>query len=129
MANSIGKFDFRVLGPPGPEPPKQQCEVLARPGVTGVAIWRKGTRGAPQTLRSAAGADTFEEARALFRQYCELIGQGVQPIVWGNIEMDGEQFEVVVLDVRLVSVRRLIRATDDKLGKIECDWDLIPIAK
>lgn len=127
MSNSIGQFDFRTLGPPGPEGPKMQTEVLARPGVPGSAVWRKGVRGSRETLRSTTGAATFEAARALWPQYKALIGQDPESLVWGGIDMTGEQFEVIVLDVRLVEVRQLINATDGKLGKITCDWDVIAI--
>jgi len=129
MANSIGQHEFRTLArQPPPEGPKQQTEVVARPGVPGVAVWRTGVRGTRQTLRSTAGAATFEDARKLYPEYCKLIAKEPVSLEWAGVDMADEKFEVIVLDVRLVSIRRLLIATDGNLGKIVCDWDVIQIA-
>jgi hypothetical protein len=130
MTHSIGAFTFVTLAG-DPSPLKQQTLVLARPGVDGVAVWLLGTRGEKFTLRSAVDAGSFSDARGLFTQYKALIGGDPVKLVWNGLKMEDETFAVIVLDVRPVSIRRILGGVGGlnapSQGWCECDWDLVAV--
>ena len=130
MTNSIGEFQFLALHG-DPEPLKEQTVVLARPGVTGVAVWKTGVRGVRFTLRSVVDAESFEAARQLFADYKGSIGQDPVSLIWSDLALDGEGFQVIVLDVRPASIRGILGGVGGlnppSLGWCECDWDLVAV--
>jgi len=130
MANSIGSFEFLTLSG-NHEPLKQECVVMSRPGVNGVAVWLTGGRGAKLTLRSAVDAADLEAARDLYVAYTGLIGADPVALVWCNLYAADENFNVIVLDVRPVSIKAIMGGVGGlnppSLGWCECDWDVIAV--
>jgi hypothetical protein len=133
MTNSIGEFTFLTLNG-NPEPPKEECLVLSRPGVDGVAVWKTGQRGGKFTLRSAVDAADLTAARAQYAQYVASIGGDPVAVVWCDLALqtiEGEAFDVIVLDVRPVSIRKILGGVGGlhtpSLGWCECDWDLVAV--
>ena len=130
MTNSIGQFEFLALHG-NVEPLKEQTVVLSRPGVTGVAVWKTGTRGVRFTLRSVVDAESFEAARQLFADYKGSIGQDPVELVWSDLSLAGEGFQVIVLDVRPANIRGILGGVgglnSPSLGWCECDWDLVAV--
>jgi hypothetical protein len=130
--NSIGEFTFISLDG-NPETIHNEVQLLIRPGVDGVALWLRGSRGRPFQLRSFVDATDFEAARGLFASYCELIGADPVALVWADLDMStSENFTVAVLNVQLVRVAPLMVSAgglnSPSEASIECVWDLIPIA-
>jgi hypothetical protein len=125
--NSIGVFTFLSLEG-SVEALKQELELVRRPGVEGVGLWKTGVRGRPFRLRSKANPASKAAARSLFRLYCNLIGADPVRLVWSDIRLEAtERFRVAVLDVRQVDCRTLASSSSGLLGWLEADWDLIPI--
>jgi hypothetical protein len=131
MTNSIGTFTFLKLDG-NPEPLKEECIVLSRPGVEGVAVWKTGRRGVKLTLRSSVDAADLDAARALVPAYQALIGADAVELVWCDIELaDVESFQVIVLDVRPVEVKAIIGGVgglnSPSGGWCVCDWDVVAV--
>jgi len=130
MTNSIGQFEFLALHG-NPEPLKEQTVLESRPGVEGVAVWKTSPRGVRFTLRSAVDAESLLAARWLYSQYKELIGADPVELVWSDLAMAGEQFEVIVLDCRPVQIKAIIGGVGGlyppSTGWCECDWDLVAV--
>jgi hypothetical protein len=126
--NHIGIFDFRALYG-SPEAVKQQIDVLSRPGVAGVALWKQAARGVKFTLKSVAGFATRAEGRSFYVRYCELIGADPQNLTWADLDLlGGESIRVAVVDVRFDRCVAVLNDTAAAGALLECEWDLIAIA-
>jgi hypothetical protein len=130
MSASIGQFEFLSLAGQV-EPPKEECLLLSRPGVEGVAVWRVGKRGIKFTLRSTVDAESHAHARQLFAAYAATIGGEPVELVWDGLEMTDEGFKVIVLDVRPVEIKAIIGGVGGlnypSEGWCVCDWDLVAV--
>ena len=130
MTNSIGDFQFLALHG-DPEPLKEQTTLLSRPGVDGVAVWKTGVRGVRFTLRSVVDAESFAAARQLFADYRDSIGQDPVDLVWSDLSLAGEGFQVIVLDVRPAGIRAILGGVGGlnppSTGWVEADWDLVAV--
>lgn len=133
---SIGTFRFLALeGQPLPD--LEEVDVVARPGVNGVGLWKLGKRGSPFTIVSKVDAITKIRARALYASYKQLIAADPVVLVWSSINLRvTEEFLVAVLDVIPTpgpsgGVRGLGSASGGlnppSLGFIACQWTLIAI--
>lgn len=129
--NSIGEFGFLSLigHPPGIQ---QELELLQRPGVNGVGLWKTGFRGRPFRLRSLVDAQSKEDAREYYTLYCELIGADPVQLIYSDHDSEDEGYRVAVLSVTPLDIRALANSAgglnSPSLGWIECDWDLVSVA-
>ena len=111
--------------------PREQVELLTRPGVPGIAILRQGRRGRPFQLRSFVDAPDLATARNYYVQYAALIGEAPVEIVKAGLSLSGEAFYVQVLDVRPLLIAPLLMAVGGlnppSAASIECQWDLVGV--
>lgn len=128
--SAIGPFSFISMRG-SPDPIKMRGELIMRPGVDGVGAIRHGRRGTPFVVETMSDATSKQAARSLFRLYTELVFADVQPIGWSGIDLTGEQFGVLVLDVRPVEIGALAGSTPGlyppSLGYVIAQWDLVAI--
>lgn len=129
--NKIGDFEFLSLVG-NPEALKRKVEMHSRAGVDGVTLTRCGKFGTKITLQSRVDAANRDAARALYRQYLNLIGADPVTLLWWQIQSSAESWKAAVLDVRQVAARRLVVASgglnSPGLGFLICDWDIVAIA-
>jgi len=131
MQNAIGQFEF--LGLAGsPDQLKKRLVIETRPGVDGVGLWEDSSRGHPFTLRSQVDAASVLAARAMYGQYCGLIGGDPVELSWWGISLSGERFKVCVLNVEQVRLTPLLGCSGGlnlpSRAYLECDWSLIAIS-
>jgi hypothetical protein len=131
MVNQIGDFAFLTLRGQ-PETVRQQLELIVRPGVAGVGLWKRGMIPTPFHLRSAVDAPDKEAARSFYKLYCRLIGANPVSLVWSDLDLtSGEGYGFSVLKVIPVLITALANSSGGlnppSLGWIECDWELVPI--
>jgi len=114
-----------------PEASRQQVEVLSRAGVEGAALWLKGVRPEPFTLRSGCDAESFTRAAAMYRWYRTSIGKDPVDLVWSGWPAAADGFAVVVLEVRRIKVTGLLVSVGGlyppSAAWLECDWKLIAV--
>lgn len=131
----IGDHAFTFLSAP-PEKPVQMCEVMARPGVSGVGVYRMGVRGRPIMLRSEVDLSDKAAALAQLDEYQASIAQDPVDVIWADKEaFSVRQFKVIVLDVRMAHVPMSypicvggLNVNDGSPGVwLACDWDLISL--
>lgn len=136
VVNEIGLFSFISLEG-SIEAVREQVELVRRPGVNGVGIWKTGRRGRPFTLRSFVDAPTKLIARELYADenqgYVSLIGKDPVLLAWSDLNISGQESVLVaVLDVRQVdcfsiaSGRGGLNANPG--GFLIADWDLVLIS-
>jgi hypothetical protein len=132
--NSIGSNDFLSLAG-DPAALRASVELHMRGGVDGLTIARMGKRGAKFTLQSKVDQQDLQTARAtFFSNYLVLIGANPVKLLWRDLDMSGEGYNVAVLDVRPVRIARQIISAggfsgSNYLGAILiCDWDLVAVA-
>lgn len=128
--NFIGPHQFLSLRGSW-QPPREEVQLQARPGVDGLIAWLRGRRGVPFTLLSQVDQPTLPVAYDTFATYLELVGQGAQQLLVSDRDLTELGFGVLVLDVRLVQAKWLGSAT---LGLfppsgafLECEWDLVAV--
>ena len=130
MLNLIGNFQFLALHG-HPVPPKGQPQVLARPGVDGVGIWRTGERGVPFEMVSQVDMPDMATARRVFKLYVESIEQNPVPLIQDDYDYAAEGFNVVVLDVQERQRHALATSTGGlnlpSLAYLEAAWVLIAV--
>ena len=127
MPASIGPHIFLTMKE-HPEVPKEEVEVVKRPGVDGVGIWRTGKRGSPMTVTTTVDAASFAVGQAMYLSYSNLIANAAVAIIWEGLAMP---FLVNVLDVRVIT----LNAISTSVGGINppsgavlvCEWDLISV--
>jgi hypothetical protein len=114
-----------------PEASRQQVEVLARAGVEGCALWLKGVRPEPFTLRSGVDCQSFDHAAAMYAWYRDSIGQDPVDLIWSDWDAAADGFQVVVLEVRRVQTTGLLASVGGlnppSAAWLECDWKLIAV--
>lgn len=133
MVYSIGQFAFISLTGEV-EPLKEEIEIVRRPGVDGVGLWKTGSRGRPHTLVSGVDVADVWTARYLYSLYRTLIGANPVPMVWQGWSSQQDSFNVVVLDVRIQrdGIFALLNSTpglnaNPAYAWLNCEWDLVAI--
>lgn len=131
MNNSIGQHHFLFLEG-HPVPPSQQLEKpTERKGVAGVAVAKTGVRGTRFTLRSKVDQLDLATAKATFKEYLALKNEGSQTLVQDDYQFAGNNWEVIVLDVREAVCRAILTQTgglnNDSKAWLEADWDLVAV--
>lgn len=131
MRNAIGEHEFLILSGQ-PDPPRKACAVMQRAGVPGTAVWTDAPRGRPFRMRSVVDVLDLPVGRQTYKQYCDTIGTDPVPLVWEDVEMTGEDWKVIVLDVRLIDLHAIetpVGGFDEaSRARLECEWDLIAVA-
>lgn len=108
--NSIGEYVF--IGLHGnPDPPKEAVEILERPGVDGVGVWRLGRWGKSFLMRSAVDVASMAAAATLFDRYRDLIGQDPVSLIQDNVDSAARGWLVVVEDVRQERCHAVMNST------------------
>ncbi len=110
MLNQIGDHQFLFLHG-NPDPPKEQPELLARPGVDGVGVWRTGIRGRPFTMRSFVDCASMDEAEREFSRYADSVSEDAVALIQDNHDYTVDGWLVVVLDVREIDRHAVVRST------------------
>jgi hypothetical protein len=130
MSASIGDHQFLKLSG-NPEAIKERLVLLARPGVSGVAIWKTGQRGEPFTLRSIVDLQDGPSAWSTYLGYCQLIGQEPVDLTWAGMTLTTEKTKVAVLAVRQVRLIGMLGAiggiNPPSNALLECEWHLVPV--
>lgn len=131
MINRIGDFNFlQFVG--GPEFPSGDIEIVARPGVDGVALWFTGVRGKPFSIVSLVDAPDLIGAYDLYEQYNRIVGAGVQNMVWRNVGLVGYGIVFAVLMVRPLQIRQVAKFVggfnNNPTAICRCEWTLLPVA-
>ena len=132
LDHRIGQFEFLDLEG-NPEQVKRQLTVLARAGVDGHTVVDEGRRGTPFVLRSRVDQQDLAAGRATYGAYAALIGGDPVQLVWQDLDLDGEDFQVLVLDVVQSRLHALAWGSAGGLNPpsrawLECDWTLLAIA-
>jgi len=129
--NRIGQFLFLVLLGQPEVHDKQTVSLVSRPGVDGVGLWLRGSRGRQFTMRSKVDAVNLAAARALYAQYHGLVGEDPVEMVWAGCSSTAEGYKVAVIDVRPVGVRGILGGVGGlhppSRGWAEYEWDLVAI--
>jgi hypothetical protein len=123
---------FWVLSFQGtPVGPQEFLEVLARPGVDGLAFWKTGIRGKPFTLRSKVDLVDLEQAVIVFSLYQQLVGADPVGLTWGGIQFGGYGYAFKVLDVRCLRAAAIAGCvgglSPPSRGWLEAEWDLVAV--
>ncbi len=132
LQQAIGQFAFLdLMG--NPEPVKRQIGALARAGVNGHTIIDDGERGRPFQLVSRVDQADLAQGRATFRQYCTLLGADPVDLVWQDLDLVTESYQVLVLDVAQRALHALAWGSvgglhPPSLAWLECEWTLLAIA-
>ncbi len=130
VENWIGAHQFLTLGGEV-EHVQRGVEVLQRPGVAGVALWRDAARGRQFTLRSAVDQPSLAQAIHTVENYCDLVGDDPVDVVWNGVALSALDVLYAVLAVRVVrtiAIRTAVGGLNPpSLAFLECDWDLIAI--
>lgn len=133
---SIGEQNFFTLSAT-PEKPVQQCEVIARPGVRGIGVYRMGERGRPIMLRSEVDLESRAAAIERYDEYLAMIAKNPVDAVWADQNSNTvRSFKIIVLDVRMTNVPMNlltcvggINVNDGQPGVwLACDWTIISLA-
>lgn len=127
-----GIDNFEVLGFQGqPEGPREWLEILARPGVDGLAFWKTGVRARPFILRSKVDLTNLLEAVQCFALYQQLIGADPVPLVWGGIDFTQYGYKFKVLDIRQIRASAIIGCvggiSPPSYGWLEAEWELVAV--
>jgi len=134
--NSIGPHQFLALHG-DPEPLQQQVEVISRPGVEGVALWKRGRRGIQFGLRSVRDCEDLADAMKTLQRYRQQIDEDPVPLTWNALDMTRQKYLVAVLRVRALGsrgrggVRKILAGVGGFHAApgalLECEWELIAI--
>ena len=132
MTNSIGSFAFLSLrGAVDPPVERIDPQIVVRPGITGVGLWKTGRRGRPFGLRSAVDQSDLEAAHAELGKYRALIGEDPVALVQDDHDYAGDGFKVAVLAVARISIQKVLTPCGGlnlpSLAKLVCQWQLIAI--
>ncbi len=132
LQQRIGQFEFLDLVG-NPEQVKRQIVALARAGVDGHTLIDEGSRGTPFPLISRVDQQHLEHGRATYRSYCELIGSEPVELVWQDLDMTLESFQVAVLNVVQRNLHALAWGSagglhPPSLAWLECEWTLLAVA-
>lgn len=130
VENWIGPHQFLTLEGL-PEHVQAGVEVLQRPGVAGVALWRDAERGRQFTLRSAVDQASIAAAVQTAENYCALVGDDPVDVIWNGFTLSALDVLYAVLAVRVVrtiAIRTAVGGLNaPSRAFLECDWDLIAI--
>ena len=131
LTHQIGDFQFvTLLAPSGqPMPPMMQINRVSRPGVNGSDYSKEGTKGTPFQLISMVDTATLDEAHALPTQYMTTIDEGAVELIKDGHNYTADGWQVKVLAVRPLDIRRIISGGGNFLnppshGWLVCLWDL-----
>lgn len=115
----------------GPLVPREQCEVINRPGVNGTAVLRTGKRSEPFTMRSFVDVASLAIVPTAVQSYQSLIGTVVN-VIWQDTDYQatyGVRF--AVLDCVCQSSRRVLAraggAVAGSTAVVEILWTLQPV--
>ena len=126
--NMIGGFYFLDLAIP-PTFTQQHVEPIVRPGIRGTAFRKLGVRGTPQRWISFVDTPTFEDALTLFDGYLLLKDLPPQPVIWADISLVGQRFQV--LEVHPLEIKAAAQTTKGlyppSLGLLRAEWIVWPI--
>lgn len=100
--NKIGDLTFLTLSG-AIDPPGQELELIARPGVNGVAAWLTGTRGQPFQLIAALDCGTLADAEAAVVTAKALIGADPVNIIKASHDYSTQQLVFLVINVRAIN--------------------------
>lgn len=130
MENKIGDFQFISLSQP-PQPVLERLEILARPGVNGVAIRKTGRRGEPFPLVSTVDHRSLQAAIDEIKKYARLVDDDPVSVTWSGIGLDAMGIKCQVLAVRPLRLSGLATAVGGlnppSRALLVCVWDLLPI--
>ena len=129
--NSIGEYVF--IGLHGnPDPPKEAVEIMERPGVDGIGVWRLGRWGKPFFMRSQVDVASMAAAAVLLGRYRDMIGQDPVSMIQDNVDSAACGFLVVVEDVRQERCHAIENSTGGinppSLAWLEAGWRLRAVA-
>lgn len=131
--HKIGNFNFLTMSPPPPDVLHEEQELIARPGIDGIAVFQNGKQGRPFQVVTEADAQTFAAARALAQSYAAIEGTAVD-LTWNGIDLrQVESLQFVVLRVTVVDTFAIktfagsqISSPDPATGYCVARWDLVP---
>ncbi len=126
--NSIGSFHFlNLMGPP--KFTGHQVEPIVRPGVDGTTFRRTGIRGEPLRWVTLVDTPTFEDTMTVLAAYQWLTGQAPQPVVWADVPIIGQRYQV--LAVNPLEAKATLLTTQGlnppSLGLLRAEWFVWPI--
>lgn len=123
---AIGEFEFvnislLSLGT------QRQLELESRAGVDDVAVWDLGLKGMPFEVRTFAVADDLEEARELYKDYRDIVGDKVVIKFGDALEEQVTVLKVLPLEggIRQIAGGLATNPTRTVQGICECIWHLI----
>jgi hypothetical protein len=126
--NRIGPFLFLNLQGP-PNFTAHQVEPHVRPGIDGTAFRRTGLRGQPLRWRTLVDTPSFASAVTLFNLYLGLIGADPQEVVWADVPLIGQRYQV--LEVHPIEMKATLLTTQGlyppSLGLLSAEWIVWPV--
>lgn len=132
LANSIGDHEFIALLGQVVPPLEWPAEPRVRLGVDGTTFMRIGRRGRQFTLKSQVDCEDLADGRLIYSNYSQEILADPLVLVQDDYDFDfSEDFKIVVMAVRLVTLHKMIVASgglaDPSEAFLECEWDLVAV--
>ena len=120
---------FSIAGMP--ELPKQQLQIVERPGVDGAGLFDLGKHGKPFQVVSKCDYADIQAAHDAAARYCALIEGPPLQIVHGDVNYSGYGVYFQVLDVKAGPPRGLVNAAGGvnppSQAWMEAAWTLLPL--
>lgn len=136
VINSIGPNFFRNFL--SPQPPGQEQQVVQRidmPGVDGSILRRMGLKSKEYQFDTVVDCLTGDLAEYEFTVYLTSVGADPAKLIWNSYDYDRLNLRFAVMDVELVSIRRLamlcggLRANGIGFWDLRARWSgiMVPI--
>lgn len=115
----------------GPLVPREQCEVINRPGVDGTGVMKMGRRSEPFQMRAFVDVLSLAIVPTAVQSYQSLIGTVVN-VVWQDVDYAANYgCRYAVLDCVCQSSRRVLAraggAVSGSTAVVEILWTLQPM--
>lgn len=136
MALALYKIDaFKMITLHG-HPPRvqQELEVVVRPGVNGVGLWKTGVRGRPFSIVSIVDVVNLQVGREFYNAYLATIAlPNPIKITWGGLDLSAaHKTEFHTLGVEILELRVCRTAaggvSSSSGALLTCRWEMIPVS-
>lgn len=128
--NQLGPYRFLTFKGFPPEY-LQQIELVQRPGVEGVALWKTGWRGRPMSLQMTTDSRDYATAIADSVTLLQLTDQPPQQLVYNDVYMLNFNLLFQVLDFKVQRCRGIRTAVGGlyppSLAFLEGTFTLLPV--
>lgn len=123
---SLSRADGRS-GPP--DFPKEQVELIERPGIDGTGLLLLGRRGQPFPCRALTSVGSRQAGLDLLQTFVDAIGADPLPLIWANENLTN-QYGVAyqILDVLETAVQPVTAASNGASFLVRATLLLLPVS-